>query len=69
MLKWIKNSKGASTNKSSDYKGIYVTRYGKYRTKVVVRNGENPPYTVNLGNFNTLKEAKKARVDYILSLL
>ena len=74
MLKWIKNSKGAINNKSTNYKGITRNENGKYKANISIRLsvGKGKPKelkTIYIGEYDTLKEAKKARIDYILGLL
>jgi hypothetical protein len=72
MLKWIKNSKGESRNKSTGFKGIKLSPAGKYVSLVVVKNKgvykDSKQYNLYVGTYNTLKEAKEKRVEYILSL-
>lgn len=72
MLKWIKNSKSkrvsGKSNKSTGYKGITVNISGKYEAKVHVKIKDNWGI-LYVGIYNTLEEAKKARVNYIISLL
>ena len=70
MLKWIKNSKGSSSNK---YKGVFLTKDG-YRSEVIInipKTRQNPKGSerVYLGYYKCIDEAKKARIDYILNLL
>lgn len=73
MFKWIKNSKGDRNNKSTGLKGINITEHGKYKATVRVRNKgaykEAKQVILYIGSYSTIKEAKKARVDYILGLL
>lgn len=73
MIRWIKNSKGSITNTTTKYKGISVTKYGKYKACVRVKNRgvykDSKQHVLYIGNFDTLKEAKAKRVEYILSLL
>lgn len=72
MLKWIKNSKSKKTYKNSKrgtgYKGITITHVGKYESRldIFIKDKWKAIY---IGTYDTLYEAKKARVDYILSLL
>lgn len=73
MLKWIKNSKSNIKTKTG-YKGIVKNATGKYVAEINIRlsSGKNKPKKVgyiNIGTFDTLKEAKKARVEYIINLL
>ena len=73
MFKWIKNSKGAITNKGTNLKGISVTKDGNYKAFVGVRNkGVYKPskaHIIYIGTYKSVKEAKQKRVEYILSLL
>jgi hypothetical protein len=73
MLKWIKNSKGSVTNKSSKFKGVFLKSPGNYESCVFLskydkkNNRTQSKYVV--GYFKTEKEAVKARINYILELL
>lgn len=73
MLKWIKNSKGAVTNNTTNYKGISPTKDGNYKGFVRVRNkGVYKPskaHIIYIGTYKSVKEAVDARIAYILSLL
>lgn len=74
MIKWITNSKGAVNNKSTNYKGITKKENGKYKANICIRLsvGKGKPKeskTIYIGEYDTLKEAKKARIEYILGLL
>ena len=72
MIKWIKNSKSKKAYKNSKrgtgYKGITLTHVNKYeaRLDVSIKDKWHPIY---IGTYKTLEEAKKARIDFILSLL
>ena len=74
MLKWIVNSKGAVNNDVSGYKGITSGSNDKYKAQIGIRLsvGKGKPKelkTIHIGQYDTIKEAKKARIDYILGLL
>ncbi len=72
MIKWIENSKGAKTNKSSKYRGITVIK-GKYQASILVSKydikGNRKQIRHVVGQYDTEKEAVKERVDFILNLL
>ena len=73
MLKWIKNSKSTYPTKTG-YKGIELTKDGKYVAKVMFRlaDGHKKPKkvaTITIGRYKTVEEAKKERVKYILRFL
>ncbi|QIG62302.1 hypothetical protein [Tenacibaculum phage JQ] len=70
MFKWITNSKGRLKNK---YKGVFLTKDG-YRAEVIVeipetRQSEKKIKRIYLGYYNSEKEARDARINYILNLL
>ena len=74
MLKWIKNSKGAKNNESTGYKGITFGNNSKYKANIAIRlsAGKGKPKelkVIYLGEYDTIKEAKTARIEYILGLL
>ena len=73
MLRWIKNSKGGSRNKSTGFKGITLSLYGKYVAHVTYQSlgvyKNSKQHNLYVGTYDTLKEAKEKRVEYILSLL
>lgn len=48
----------STRNKKLGVKGVYITSYGKYSSYINVNKTK-----INLGNFKTLEEAKKARKD------
>ena len=72
MIKWVKNSKGAKTNKTSNYRGVRLLGL-KYQANIILTQynikGKRKQTTYVIGSFETEKEAMKARVDYILNLL
>ncbi len=72
MLKWIKNTKGIITNKSTKYKGITFQK-GKYVARVTItlqdRKLNKRQAHVLVGRYETLSEAKKERINYILGLM
>lgn len=73
MLKWIRNSKSNHPTKTG-YKGIEVTPKGRYVARVTLRlaDGHNKPKkvrSITLGTYDTIKEATKERVKFILSIL
>jgi len=66
MIKIVKNSK---SKKGSGFKGIRLDEVvKKYKASVSIYNNKTTCIKY-LGYFDTLKEAKKARVEYILKLL
>lgn len=66
MLKFIRNSK--STNKSTGYKGIRKTPSDKYTAALNIWL-DGKTRNIHIGTYDTLKEAKQARVKFILSLI
>ena len=71
MIKNINNSKSKN---DSGYKGIYIRKDGKYiaRLGVFIPEGHSAPKKpklINIGVYDNKKQAKQARVDYILDLL
>ena len=74
MLKWIKNSKGAVNNNSTKYKGITVDANGMYKAVLCIRlsKGKGKPKelkNIYIGTYESVKEAKANRIEYILNLL
>ena len=73
MLRWITNSKGSITNKTSKFKGIGITNNNRFKAIVTVRaNGvykDTKSINIYIGTYDTLNEAKTARINYILNLL
>jgi hypothetical protein len=73
MLRWIKNSK-STYGVFTAIKGIKLNKAGRYVACLNIRIAEginNPKKMKNIyiGSYDTLKEAKQKRVEYILSLL
>ncbi len=68
MLKWIKNSKGGDTNKSTNRKGITIED-GMFKAVLSMKTKRGKRKTYFIGKYKTLKEAEKARINYILNLL
>ncbi|QQV90442.1 hypothetical protein Harreka1_35 [Olleya phage Harreka_1] len=72
MIKWIKNTKGAVTNKTSGYKGIVRNKQGKYEASLCLSNrdkkGNRRQHRFVIGSYVEEKDAVKARVDYILDI-
>lgn len=63
------NSKSQKSN--TGYKGVYFRKdNGKFRSQLRLYNpfNNNKPYNVEIGQYDTLKEAIKAREDFIKSL-
>lgn len=72
MIKWIKNSKSAKTNKSSQYRGITVIK-GKYQASILIAKynnlGKRKQIKYVIGQYDTEIEAMNKRVEFILELL